>query len=102
MRKEPYYDKLQVTQASRRLFQYLRKILCRFQLREVGSHVFVRTTQSKSLDAHQSATYVQTRWQNRSDAHQYLETLNYSRLHPFRCNVKSFDRYLEFMKILGF
>jgi hypothetical protein len=42
--KEPYYDKLQVSQGSRRLFQYSRKIMCRFQLREVESHVSVWTT----------------------------------------------------------
>jgi hypothetical protein len=35
IRKEPYYDKLQVSQASRRLFKASRKILCRFQLIEV-------------------------------------------------------------------
>jgi hypothetical protein len=102
MWKEPYYDKLQVSQASRRLFQYSRKTLCRFQLREVGSHVSVRMTYSKSPDAHQSATYVWTRWRNRPDAHQCLETLNYSRLHPSGRNGKSSGQYLEFVKILVF
>jgi hypothetical protein len=57
MWKKPYYDKLQVSQVSRRLFQYSKKILCRFQLREVGSHVSIWTTQSKSPDAHQSVVY---------------------------------------------
>jgi hypothetical protein len=90
-----------VSQASRRLFQYSRKIL-RFQLREVGSHVSVWTTQSKTSDAHQSATYVRTMWQYHPDAHQCLETLNYSRLHPSRCNGKSSGHYLEFDKILAF
>jgi hypothetical protein len=44
-------------------FEYPRKILCRFKLREIGSHESVQTTQSKRLDAHQSITYVRTRWQ---------------------------------------
>jgi hypothetical protein len=43
--KEPHYDKLQVSQASRRLFQCSWKILCRFLLRKVGSQASVRTTQ---------------------------------------------------------
>jgi hypothetical protein len=90
-----------VSQASKRLFQYSRKILCRFPLREVGSHVSILTTQSKSSDAHQSATYVWTRWQNHMNAHQCLETSNYSRLHPFRRNGKLSSRYLEFEKILA-
>jgi len=102
MWKEPYYDKLQVSQASRRLFQCSRKILCRLQLREVESHVSVWTTQSKSPEAHYSATYVRTRWQYRPDAYQFLETSNCSRLHPSERNGKSSGRDLEFEKILAF
>jgi hypothetical protein len=59
-------------------FEYPRKILCRFQFREIGSHDSIPMTQSKRPDAHQSATYVWTRWQYRPDAHQCLETLNCS------------------------
>jgi putative heme degradation protein len=65
-------EKALLWQASRRLFLCSRKILCRFQLKEVGSHVSFRTTQSKSPDVHQSATYIRTRWQYRQDAHQCL------------------------------
>jgi hypothetical protein len=83
-------------------FEYPRKILCRFQLREIRSHESVQTTQSKRLDAHQSVTYVRTRWQYRPDAHQCLETLNYSRLHLSKRNSKSVGNYLEFEKILTF
>lgn len=45
---------------------------------------------------------VRTRWQNRSDAHQCLETLNYSRLYPSKRNDKLSGHYLEFEKILAF
>jgi hypothetical protein len=83
-------------------FVYPRKILCRFQLREIGSHVSARKTQSKRLDAHQSTTYVRTRWQYRSDSHQCLETLNCSKLHPSGRNGKLSGRSSEFEKNLTF
>jgi hypothetical protein len=83
-------------------FEYPRKILCRFQLREIRSHDFVQTTQSKRPDAHHSATYVRTRWQYHPDSHQCLQTLNCSRLHPSGLNGKSSCCYLEFEKILAF
>jgi hypothetical protein len=79
-------------------FEYPRKILYRFQLREIESHVSVWTTQSKRPDAHQSATYVRTRWQYRPDSHQCLETLNCSRLHPSGRNGKSSGCFSEFEK----
>jgi len=79
-------------------FVYPRKILCRFQLREIGSHDSVRTTQSKRQDAHQSTTYVKTKWEYRLNAHQCLETLNCSRLHPSGRNGKSSVCSLEFEK----
>jgi hypothetical protein len=79
-------------------FEYPRKIMCRFQLKEIGSHVSVRTTQSKRPDAHQSATYVRMRWQCRSDAHQCLETSNCSRLHLSEHNGKLSGRSSEFEK----
>jgi hypothetical protein len=76
MWKELYYDKLQVSQASWRLFQCSRKILCRFQLREVGSQATVRTMWCSRPDAHQLATSVRTTRTFRPDAHQCLETSN--------------------------
>jgi hypothetical protein len=79
-------------------FEYPRKILCRFQLIEIKSHVSIRKTQSKRPYAHQSATYVRTRWQYRPDSHQCLETLNYSRLHPSGRNGKSSGSSSEFEK----
>jgi len=60
MWKESYYDNLQVSQASWRLFQCSRKILYRFQLREVGSQETVRTMWCSRPDAHQLATSVRT------------------------------------------
>jgi hypothetical protein len=60
MWKESYYDKLQVSQASWRLFQCPRKILCRFQLREVRSQVTIRTMWCSRPDALQLATSVRT------------------------------------------
>jgi hypothetical protein len=49
-----------VSQASWRLFQCSRKILCRFQLREVGSRETVRTMWCSRLDAHHLVTSVRT------------------------------------------
>jgi len=51
--------------------------------RRCGSH----------LDAHQLATSVWTTRTFRPDAHQYLETLNCSRLHPSGRNSKSSGHY---------
>jgi len=82
MWKEPYYDKLRVSQASWRLFQCSRKILCKFQLREVGSKATVRTMWCSGPDALQLATSVWTMRTFRPDSQQCLETSNYSRLHP--------------------
>jgi len=55
-------------------------------------------TPSFRPDAHQSATSVWTTWQYLLDAHQCLETSNYSGLHPSGLNGKSSGRYLEFEK----
>jgi len=49
--------------------------------------------------SHQSATSVRTTRSFRPDAHQCLEALNSSRLHPSECNGKSSERTLEFEKI---
>jgi hypothetical protein len=49
-----------VSQASWRLFQCLRKILCRFQLREVGSQATVRAMWCSRSNALQLATSVLT------------------------------------------
>jgi hypothetical protein len=50
-------------------------------------------------EAHQSATSVQMTRTFRPDAHQCLETSNYSRLHPFGCNGKSSGHSSDFEKI---
>jgi len=73
-----------------------KKILCRFQLREVGSQASVRSSPVKRPDAHQSATSVRTTWQYCPDAHQCLEDSNRSRLHPSRCSSE-FDKKSNFL-----
>jgi len=50
------------------------------------------------LDAHQSTTSIRTTRTFRPDAHQCLEALNSSRLHPSERNGKSSGRYSEFEK----
>jgi hypothetical protein len=108
--KEPHYDKLHVSQASRRLFQCSRKILCRFLLKEVGSQASVRTTWyfirmlisqqdpsgRRSIPSRRSsvkASSVRTTRTFRRDAQQCLETSNCSILHPSGSNGKLFRRY---------
>jgi hypothetical protein len=53
------------------------------------------------LDAHQSATSVQTTRSFRPDAHQCLEALNSTRLHPSGRNGKSYGRSSEFRENPG-
>jgi len=53
-------------------------------------------------DALQLASSVRTTRTFRLDAHQCLETLNYSRLHPSGRNGKSSEHYYEFEKNLVF
>jgi hypothetical protein len=65
-------------------FKCSRKILCRFQLRKVGSHVSIRTTQS----------CVRTPI--------IVEKPNSSRFHPSRRHGNTSGRTLEFEKILAF
>jgi hypothetical protein len=73
MWKESYYDKLQVSQASGRLFQCSRKILYRFQIREVGSQATLRTMWCSRSDAFQLATSVRTTRTFRPNVPQCLE-----------------------------
>jgi hypothetical protein len=54
------------------------------------------------LDAHQSATSVQTTRSFRSNVYQCLDASNSSRLHPSGRNGKSSERSLEFEKIQVF
>jgi len=65
-------------------FKCSRKILCRFQLREVRSHASVRTSLSIVLTLISQATSILTTWLFRPDSHQCLEVSNCSSLHPSR------------------
>jgi hypothetical protein len=77
---------------SSRRFCEVFKDLLRFPVSHPDDVVF-------RLDAHQSATSVQTTRSFRPDAHQCLEALNSSRLHPSRRNGKSSGRSSDFEKI---
>jgi len=64
--KEPFITKFECHELQEDYFSvqghfvYPRKILYRFQLTEIRSHVSIRMAQSKRPNAHQSATYVRT------------------------------------------
>jgi len=72
-------------------FRSSRKILCRFQPREVGSQDSVRTLISQ-------ATSIQTTRTFRPDSHQYREVSNNSRLHMSGRHGNTFRCSSEFQK----